>query len=231
MTTTVTAGSGKSAVDSRGVDWTAFSKGAEQNKYQVAAESARGFQPASVLWEKPVGQGRVVIDQLHWPAAVPLPKNTAVASAVAAALGVGFTAGSGSGLIPTTGWQGFASPDNAAAGNGYDRDATTRWSSNTVQTPGMYYGVDLGATRTLTRIIWDSSLSAGDLPPSLDVQTSADGATYTTVLSIPDTSTMSTAGVLTIVLDSARTRYLKMVDTGSKTGNYLSLHELYLFGE
>ncbi len=231
VTTTVTAAGGKSAVDSRGVDWTAFAKGSEQNKYQVAAESARGFQPASVLWEKPVGKGRIVIDQLHWSAAVPLPRNTAVASTIAAALGVGFTTGSGSGLIPTTGWHGFANPNNAGAGNGFDRDATTRWSSNAVQTPGMYYGVDLGATRTLTRIIWDSALSAGDLPPGLDIQTSADGTAYTTVLSIPDTSTMSTAGVLTITLASVRTRYLKMVDTGSKPGNYLSLHELYLFGE
>jgi len=41
VTTTVTAGGGKSAVDSRGVDWTAFSKGAEQNKYQVAADFTR----------------------------------------------------------------------------------------------------------------------------------------------------------------------------------------------
>jgi hypothetical protein len=37
--------------------------------------------------------------------------------------------------------------------------------------------------------------------------------------------------VLTVPLDSVTTRYLKLVDTGSTTSNYLSLHELYLFGE
>ena len=41
---------------------------------------------------------------------------------------------------------------------------------------------------------------------------------------------MSNAGVLTIPLNSVTTRYLKMIDTGSAPGNYLSLHELYLFG-
>lgn len=229
---TVSGRGGISAADSRGVDWTAFSKGAEQNKYQVAAESARGFTPASVLWEAESGHGRIVVDQLNWPAAIPLPTQTALAAGIAAGLGVAFTAGSGSGLIPTTGWAGFANPNNGDAHLAYDRDETTRWSSNALQTPGMYYGLDMGAVHTLTRIIWDSALSSGDLPRGLQIQTSTDGSTYTTVLTIPDTSTLSNAGVLTIPLQPAlTTRYLKFVDTGSAPGNYVSLHELYLFGE
>jgi hypothetical protein len=233
VTATVSGPGGRSAADSRGVDWTAFSRGAEQNKYQVAAESARGFRPGSVVWVKESGSGRVVIDQLSWAAAIPLPAQTALASGLAAALGVAFISGSGSGLLSTDGWKGFASPNNADAPLAYDRDETTRWSSNAVQTPGMYYGVDLGATHTLTRVIWDSALSPGDLPRGLDIQTSADGTTYTTVLSLTaaQVSSMSNAGVLTIPLNSVTTRYLKMIDTGSAPGNYLSLHELYLFGQ
>ncbi|HEY0805167.1 MAG TPA: discoidin domain-containing protein, partial [Pseudonocardiaceae bacterium] len=231
LVTATVSGNGTSAADSRGVDWTAFGKGAEQNKYQVAAESARGFQPAGVLWETRVGNGRVVIDQLRWPVATPLPTQTAVVAGIAAGLGIAFTAGSGGGLIPTTGWQGFANPNNAEAHLAYDRDETTRWSSNAFQQPGMFFGVDLGATRTLTRIIWDSTPSPGDLPRGLNVQTSADGTTYTTVLSIPDTSSMSNAGVLTIPLSSVKPRFLKLVETGSAGGNFLSLHELYLFGQ
>ena len=42
---------------------------------------------------------------------------------------------------------------------------------------------------------------------------------------------MTNAGVLTIPLNSVTTRYLKMVDTGSAPGNYVSLYELYLFGQ
>jgi beta-galactosidase len=227
------ASGGVSAVDSRGVDWTAFAAGAEQNKYQVAQESALGFTPASVLWAAPSGSGQVVIDMLSWQAAIPLPNQTTLAAGIAAGLGLGFVASSGSGLLPTTGWSGFASPNDSAAPQAYDRDESTRWSSNALQTPGMYYGVDLGATHTLTRIVWDDSPAPGDLPAGLDIQTSPDGTTYTTVLTLTSAqlTSMTNAGVLTIPLNSVTTQYLKMVDTGSKPGNYMSLYELYLFGQ
>jgi beta-galactosidase len=222
-----------SAVDSRAVDWTAFAAGAEQNKYQVAQESALGFTPASVLWTASSGSGRVVIDMLSWPAAIPLPSQTTLAAGIAAGLGLDFVASSGSGLLPTTGWTGFASPNNGDAPLAYDRIESTRWSSNALQTPGMYYGVDLGATHTLTRIVWDDSPAPGDLPVGLDIQTSPDGTTYTTVATLTSAqiTSMANAGVLTIPLDSVTTQYLKMVDTGSAPGNYMSLYELYLFGQ
>jgi beta-galactosidase len=233
VTATVSGPGGVSAADSRAVDWTAFEAGAEQNKYQVAQESALGFAPASVLWATPSGSGHVVIDMLSWPASLALPAQTTLAAGIAAGLGLDFIAGTGSGLLPTTGWVGFAYPNNAAAPLAYDRNESTRWSSNALQEPGMYYGVDLGATHTLTRIVWDDSPAPGDLPRGLDIQTSPDGTTYTTVLSLTaaQVSSMSNAGVLTIPLESITTRYLKMVDTGSAPGNYLSLYELYLFGQ
>jgi len=70
----------------------------------------------------------------------------------------------------------------------------------------MYYGVDLGVTYTLTRIIWDSSLSAGDLPPGLDVQTPPTARH--TPLSCPSGHIEPEhRRVLTIPLDSVKTRY------------------------
>jgi hypothetical protein len=72
VSATVSGPGGTSAANSRGVDWTAFTQGAEQNKYQVAAVSADGFEPASVLWEAKAGSGRIVLDQLLWGAATPL---------------------------------------------------------------------------------------------------------------------------------------------------------------
>jgi hypothetical protein len=233
VTATVSGPGGVSAADSRAVDWTAFAAGAEQNKYQVARESARGFTPGSVVWAAPSGKGRVVVDMLSWPAAVPLPSQTTLAAGIAAGLGLGFVASSGSGLLPTTGWTGFASPNNGAAAQGYDRIESTRWSTDALQQPGMYYGLDLGASRTLTRIVWDDSPAPGDLPRGLDIQTSADGGTYTTALSLTaaQVTSMTNAGVLTIPLNSVTTRYLKLVDTGSAPGNYMSLYELYLFGQ
>ncbi|HTU75101.1 MAG TPA: glycoside hydrolase family 2 TIM barrel-domain containing protein [Trebonia sp.] len=233
VTATVSGPGGVSAADSRAVDWTAFAAGAEQNKYQVAQESTLGFTPASVLWVTQSGKGQVVIDMLAWPAAIPLPSQTTLAAGIAAGLGLTFVASAGSGLLPTTGWTGFASPNAAAAAQAYDRNESTRWSSDALQEPGMYYGVNLGATHTLTRIVWDDSPAPGDLPRGLDIQTSPDGTTYTTVLSLTSSqvTSMTNAGVLTIPLNSVTTQFLKMVDPGSAPGNYLSLYELYLFGQ
>ena len=162
---------------------------------------------------------------------MPLPAQTTLAAGIAAGLGAAFTAGSGSGLLPTTGWVGFANPNNGAAPSAYDRDESTRWSSDALQAPGMYFGLDLGAVHTITRIVWDDSPATGDVPVGLDVQTSADGVTYTTVLTLPSTASQTEAGVLTIPLNPPlTTRYLKFVDTGT-AGTYMSLYELYLFGQ
>ncbi len=215
------------------MDWTAFSKGAEQNKYQVAAESADGFVPASVLWTTSVGSGRVLVDQLLWGTATPLPAQTTLAAGIAAGLGIAFTAGSGAGLLPTTGWVGFASPNNGAAASGYDRDDSTRWSSDALQAPGMYYGLDLGAVHTIGHIVVgrlarDRRRAGGPADPDLLRRRPPT----TTVAQHPEHRQPDRrTGVLTIPLDPPlATRYLKMIDTGT-AGTYMSLYELYLFGQ
>jgi hypothetical protein len=232
VTDTVSVPGGTSAADSRGVDWTQLINGVEQTMYQNVLESELGFTPASVFVAASSGSGQIVIDMLNWPTSLPLPDQTALAAGVAAGLGIGFTQSSGSGLLSTTGWTGFASPNNGAAPDAYDGNLTTRWTSVASQSPGMYYGVDLGAAQTLAKLIWDNSPAPTDLPRSLDIQTSPDGTTYTTVLSLSTTqvTSMTEAGVLTIPLDSVTTRYLKLLNTGS-VSYYLSLYELYLFGQ
>jgi beta-galactosidase len=232
VTATVSVSGGTSAADSRGVNWTELIEGVEQTMYQNVLESELGFTSASVFLAASAGSGQIVIDMLNWPTALPLPSQTTLAAGLAAGLGIGFTESSVTPLLSTAGWVGFASPNNAAAPNAYDRNLLTRWTSNTSQTPGMYYGVDLGATHTLTEIVWDNAPAPTDLPRSLDIQTSPDGTTYTTVLSLTSAqvTSMTEAGVLMIPVDSVTTQYLKLLNTGSAS-YYLSLYELYLFGE
>ena len=233
VTATVSGSGGTPAVSSRAVDWSSlYNGGAEQTKYQYVAESTLGFTPGGVVWTKPVGSGQLVIDMLNWASSSALPAQTTLAAGIAGGLGIGFTASSGGNLIPATGWTGFASPNNGDAPLAFDRNLSTRWSSNALQEPGMYYGVDLGGFYTLTKIVWDDSPAPGDLPRGLDIQASDDGNSYTTVLGLTadQVATMTDSGVLTIPLSSVTTRYLKMADTGSAPGNYMSLYELYLFG-
>ena len=87
------------------------------------------------------------------------------------------------------------------------------------------------------QVVWDNSPAPTDMPLSLDIQTSPDGTTYTTVLSLTSAqiTSMTESGVLTIPLDSVTTQYLKLLQTGSAIAGqhdyYLSLYELYLFGQ
>jgi hypothetical protein len=219
---------GRTAATTRPVSWSYFAAGTEQTKYGRAAESTRGHTPAPVLWETTHGEGTVVVDQLVWAARTPLPAQVGLAALVAAALGVGFAAGTGSGELPTDGWKGFTNPAVNDPANAYDRDPGTRWSSDALQEAGFFYGLDLGATHTVTRIVWDTSASSGDIPDGLDVQLSLDNTTYTTVLSLGDTDPYVAGGVMTLTLDPVAARYLKVVVT-KPTGTYLSVHELYVY--
>jgi hypothetical protein len=230
---TVSAPGGRSVIDTRAVDWNAFARGAEQNKYAVALESERGFTPGSALWEAGVGSGTVLVDQLGWPTGSALPAQVGLAASLAASLGAEFVAGSGSGLLSTTGWTAFVNPPPGEnPKNAYDRNPSTRWSSDSLQQPGMYFGLDLGAAHNLTKIVWDSSESPGDCPKGLQLLVSTDNTTWTTLLSIPDTSSLVNAGVMTLNLSPpVEARYFKIVDTASAPGNYLSLHEIYVYAQ
>lgn len=232
-TYTVSGSGGRSAIDTLAVNWNALAKGAEQNKYAAALESERGFVPGSVLWEAAVGQGTVLVDQLGWRTGSALPAQVGLAASLAASLGVEFVAGAGSGLLPTTGWTAFVNPPPGEnPNNAYDRNPSTRWSSDALQQPGMYFGLDLGAPHNLTKIIWDSSESPGDCPKGLQLLVSLDNVSWTTVLTIPNTSSLVNAGVMTLSLNpSVEARYFKVVDTASAPGNYLSLHEIYVYAQ
>ncbi|MFC4034997.1 sugar-binding domain-containing protein [Streptomyces polygonati] len=225
---TVRAAGGESAVTTRAVSWSDFAAGNEQTKYGRAAQSALGFTPGAVWWRGTTGSGSVTVDQLRWPSPSGLPAQVGLAALLAAGAGAAFAAGSGSGELPTDGWKGFTNPATGDPSAAFDRDPGTRWSSDALQLPGMYYGLDLGAAHSVTRIVWDTSASSGDAPRGVDVQVSTDDTAWTTVLSLPDTGPYITGGVLALGFDPVDARYLKIVDTQS-AGTYLSVHELYVY--
>jgi hypothetical protein len=225
---TLKAQGGRSAVDTRAVAWSVFSSGNEQTKYGKAAHSTLGFTPGSALWLGAAGSGFIVVDQLLWPSKSTLPTQVGLAALLAANVGAAFGAGSGAGELPTDGWKGFTNPATGNPANAYDRNPSTRWSSDALRQPGMYYGLDLGASHMINKIIWDASASSGDAPGAVDVQVSTDNSTWTTVLSLPDTGPYITGGVMTLNLQPVNARYLKIVNT-TAGGLYLSVHEIYVY--
>ncbi|WP_329363947.1 discoidin domain-containing protein [Streptomyces sp. NBC_00669] len=225
---TVQAKGGTSAVDTRAVAWSLFSAGNEQTKYGKAAHSTLGFTAGSALWQTAAGQGSVIVDQLLWPDKNALPTQVGLAALLAANVGTAFAAGAGSGELPTDGWKGFTNPAGGTPANAYDRNPSTRWTSSTARQPGMYYGLDLGASHTIDKIVWDASASSGDVPSAADLLVSTDNSTWTTVLSLADTAPYTSGGVMTLNFDPVDVRYFKVVNTKA-AGNYLSVHEIYVY--
>lgn len=165
-----------------------------------------------------------MLNRLGWPATLSLPTQTGIAAALAAGLGAAFSAGSDSGLVPTTNWRPFTNPNTGGATNAYDRNPSTRWSSDTFQVPGMYYGLDihdhpdhLGLVVVGRRLPPRSGCAGLLQQPRLH-----DGAEHSQHVQL------HRQRVLTVTLDPVSARYLKL--TGSAPGNYLSVHELYLYG-
>ncbi|MYS21458.1 Glycosyl hydrolases family 2 [Streptomyces sp. DvalAA-14] len=225
---TVAGKGGQSAADTRAVAWSLFSAGNEQTKYGRAAQSMVGFTAGSALWQSRRGEGSVVVDQLRWPAKNALPAQVGLAALLAANLGAAFAAGAGSGELPTDGWQGFTNPATGNPANAFDRNPSTRWSTDALRQPGMYYGLDLGAAHTIDKIVWDASASSGDVPSAADLLVSTDNSTWTTVLSLADTTPYTTGGVMTLNFSPVDARYLKIVNTEAG-GLYMSVHELYVY--
>jgi beta-galactosidase len=228
-TYTLSATGGERAATTRAVVWNALRAANEQTKYAKALDSTRGFTPGTVLWRGAVGSGSVIVDQFAWSSAAALPTQVGLAALLAAGAGAAFIAGSGSGDLPTTDWKPFTNPDTGGGTSAFDRNPGTRWSSNGAQKPGMYYGLDLGGVHRITRVVWDTSASVNDYPRGVDVQVSSDNSTWTTVLSVANTTPDVAGGVLVLSFDPVDARYLKIVDTGSTATNYLSLHEIYVY--
>ncbi|WP_160144998.1 sugar-binding domain-containing protein [Actinacidiphila yanglinensis] len=225
---TVQAKGGTSAVDTRAVAWSLFSAGNEQTKYGKAAHSALGFTAGSALLRVATGKGSVIVDQLLWPNKSALPTQVGLAALLAANVGAAFAAGAGSGELPTDGWKGFTNPATGNPANAFDRNPSTRWSTDTLRQPGMYFGLDLGASHRIDKIVWDASASSGDVPSAADLLVSTDNSTWTTVLSLADTSPYTTGGVMTLGFDPVDARYFKVVNTKAG-GLYMSVHEIYVY--
>jgi O-glycosyl hydrolase len=103
-----------------------------------------------------------------------------------------------------------------------DGDLTTRWSSGTGQTPGMWVSVDLGAAQELNQVVMDAGTSPGDYVRTYQVETSPDGLTWTAIA-----RGQGSTGEMVIPLPPTTTRHLRIVSEAS-SGSWWSIHELNL---
>ncbi|MEV6108734.1 family 20 glycosylhydrolase [Streptomyces sp. NPDC051940] len=134
-------------------------------------------------------------------------------------------------------WPSSAQPGNLAYGrpvtasstetpsfpalNAVDGDYATRWSS--AYTDGEWIQVDLGATRTVTRVrlSWEAAYGRGYL-----IQTSPDGAAWTTVY----TTTVGDGGTDDLTGLTGSGRHVRMLGTARGTSYGYSLYEFEVYG-
>jgi glucosylceramidase len=114
------------------------------------------------------------------------------------------------------GWSATANPATTgsdAVANAVDGDASTRYSTDATQTAGQYLQVDFGKQIPARQVVFDTGASTGDYPRGYTVETSSDGANWTTVVS----DGTGTGQFTTVDLDGAPIRYIRLTLTASSS--------------
>ncbi|HET6246632.1 MAG TPA: PA14 domain-containing protein [Tepidisphaeraceae bacterium] len=121
------------------------------------------------------------------------------------------------------GWT-ASSPLNAAkAQSALDGKLETRWDTATEQKPGQEFSLDLGAAKTFTTVMLNSSIG-DDYPRGYEFYISADGKDW----GKPLAEGAGKRGKTVITVPRTTARYLRFVQT-KKAGNYWSINEVNLF--
>jgi hypothetical protein len=153
-------------------------------------------------------------------------KLTVFVAAMATLLGItvaGITRADAADALLSQGRPATASSQEGAdtgAAKAVDGDAGTRWSSQF--SDPQWIQVDLGATATISQVVlqWEGAYGR-----AFQIQTSADGGTWTTV----HTTTNGTGGTQTLNVTGSG-RYVRMYGTARGTGYGYSLWEFKVYG-
>ena len=118
-----------------------------------------------------------------------------------------------------------ASLNSGAAGRALDGNPGTRWDTGRGMKPGDWFVVDLGAENTIKGLTLDARNSPTDYPRGYEVYVSFDGGSWDK----PVITGKGTQPLTKITFDKpVRTRFIKIVQTGSSDSWYWSIHELSL---
>lgn len=108
--------------------------------------------------------------------------------------------------------------------NAVDDDASTRWTTGAAQQPGQYLQVDLGARRSVHRLVLDTGASTGDFPRGYQVTVSTDGRRW----SAPVASGAGTGQLTEVRLPARAIRYVRVTLTAA-TGSWWSVADVRVY--
>lgn len=144
----------------------------------------------------------------------------------------------GATLVPSdrTAWRLAAQPHPELAGLAVDGNLRTRWHSEP-QRPGDFFQVDLGQPTRVDGILLDHSLYRRDYPRGYRIDVSLDGVAWSTVSEAPEFLPPLTQFLrprslrLDLPFSPTRTRYLRIVQTGSDDVYWWSITEINVTGD
>jgi HEAT repeat protein len=116
-----------------------------------------------------------------------------------------------------------ASRDNNAANRALDGELSTRWSTGGSMKPGDWFVLDLGVETTVKGLTLDTRNSSNDYPRGYEVYVSFDGGSW----GKPVVTGKGTNPITEIKFGKpVRTRFVKILQTGSSDSWNWSIHEL-----
>lgn len=130
-------------------------------------------------------------------------------------------------LLPRTGWKATAFNDqngNRNARLAIDGDASSRWSTEGVQTAGQWFAIDFGKTESFNTLILDSSASPNDGPKGyyIEVYEPQNNAWRQVAAGQKGASTM------VATFENVNASKIRITQTENAESGYWSIHEAYI---
>ncbi len=131
------------------------------------------------------------------------------------------------GTLGRTSWVASSSTTGSDdPGNALDGNLSTRWSTGTSQVSNQWFQVDMDSTNVFNKLVLNSANSPNDYPRGYQVFVSTDGVNWNG----PVATGTGTAGTTTITFNTQAARYIRIIQTGSVSGTFWSIHEFNVFG-
>ena len=123
-------------------------------------------------------------------------------------------------------WRLSASHERESCGHAIDGNPGSRFSTGAGMRQGMWFRIDFDAEYELERIVLDTRGSPQDFPRGYVVEASKDGESWSEKLA----AGKGTGPITDIRLPHAKTRHLRIRQTGSSDRWWWSIHELEVYG-
>jgi hypothetical protein len=140
--------------------------------------------------------------------------------------------------IPSTKWRAVASSLQSSAGDAFDGNPATRWTSGEAQHPGQFFEVDLGQDTCVAAVELLPGPFSSDYPRQLRVEVSLDEVRW---IQVKDMSGMQVRLLralysrvepsIDLVFLPRLARYVRLTQTGSDPFEWWSIAEMRVFAD